>query len=327
MEWGLTKTAIKVRDPTVPYLSNLENCCSIRLAQSRNKTEIEHQVPELSVNALGNGIQLKWNTTEITDAVSMSEGGWYYRGQQIDVELLPFFEETAIVEIAFLLPRMQELINLTYRQHTLARCRHQVRFQLNEPCMWVPGRASTDINSWAPAFLEAMVSGAGPMNCSAFVRFMALGQKVYGYNPLRVYRTVFGCRADFMHEALLKSDCGKEFIELQQDILKNPHTMLGLKTRALAWLTSENQERLQRCTPWWLLDCDNNFEEILETPRSHMFLSGRRTDTYFDDSAAWVAANNLGITRNVENSVQWAIPAKAKKGKRSPQALLNALNS
>lgn len=325
-EWGLTKIAIRVRDSTVPFLGNLAESCSISMTQTHDTTEIQCQSLEPSLNASGNGIQIQWNTTETVDTSGMGEGNWYYRGEEINLEAIPYMEESALVEVAFLVPRMHELAAMTYRQHSIACCRQQVRFQLNEACLWVPGRASTDMNSWGPTFFEAMVSGIGPINCPAFTRFMDIGRRVYGYNPLRVYRTVFGCRADFMHEALLKSDLGKEFLDLQKDVLKNPHHMLGLKNRALAWLDDHEHEPLQCCVPWWLLDSDNNFEEILETPRTHMFMSARRTDTSYDDSAAWVAAKNLGITRITPTpNGSTAKKRKSKKGKQLPPELLSGL--
>jgi len=318
MEWGLGKPVIRVRDPVIPFLATVEDTCSILYTEDENGvTTLQQQTLNVSINKTGNGLQVDWNTKETLNAAEIAQGGWYFRGEQVETETIAYFEQSAMNEVAYLISKQPGLSILTYRQHTIAKHRNRICFQFNAPSLWIPGRPCTNLNSWGPTLIEVMVVGMGPINSPAFCKFMEMGKALFGQHPLRIYREQFGCRADFMHGAFMQSEYAKQFIELQEHILRSPQNALGLKEKALEWLREGEYKELKKCIPWWLLDCDNNFEEILETPRNKMFVAARRTDTTHNSSAAIHAASTLGITKDI------AAPnfLKNKKEKRVPVQL------
>jgi len=292
-EWG--SQAVKAKTPSIPYLGSIERTMSVALLSGKKVLLLQKLRLEAGTNG---GIQLQWETTDRVDVSTFGLGRWFYQGQEVETEALALLAPEAVNNAAYLTREADDvpaLGSIAYRQHVISQARDQGSYQLNEPCLWVPGNPHSDSEMWGPNFIEAMVSGIGPWNVKAFEKFRDLVKDLFGQNPLRVYRSgEFACRSDYFHEALIKGPHGTKYQDLLRFVRTNSHSAL-LDRKVYGWLAAsgkDTQERFRGYVPWWL---HSNPEEILQVPSEDLFLVGRRVDTARLDTDAWFAASKLGI--------------------------------
>lgn len=185
------------------------------------------------------------------------------------------------------------LLAKTVAYHANSMSRHDYKFIVNEPELWIYKEMSRDVELWIPLMLEALISGVGIHRKELMLRLNELSNKTFSKKLIPAYK-LHSCRIDGLYTELMAKD--KKFLmALAAELMEKPHELLGLKVSHVSRLESHQVKQFQRCRPFWATDIDS-LEEILQTPSDAIFAVYRKFGTSWANStnACWKAAENLG---------------------------------
>lgn len=268
------------------YFGSLLQTTSIQVMGQGDWMRACKQRIVLQADAL-NGFHIEWSTPE--EISSLKGGTWYYQGQPIELETLALLENNGVLQTGYQNPKLTALEAAAVREHTVSVERSYSSFQLNEPTLWAALPADSNLDVWGSKLMLVMVSGIGPTGTPAFRKFRELVLAATGMQVLKSYRHL-GCNEQAMYELVYNLSPNK-FRALQQDIVRDPMKMLGIRQQELNAGSSTKGKLLM---PWWAISADH-LEEVLQVPSSELFVSARAVDSYYSDSAAWCAITGLAV--------------------------------
>lgn len=172
-------------------------------------------------------------------------------------------------------------------------------FRLNEPEIWVHGKAGHEWELWAPLMIEAAISGIGLPRMWFYRSLNSLAYGAFKMSLVKAY-AFFDHKIENLTGEL--DGQGRDSLRrIAKAVSENPHKTLGISYETTKAMTPTDRKLFMGCRPLWSTDADQLGSLLQKTP----FAVGRRSGKCFlNQNASWAAAENIGYAQPCISSIQ-----------------------